>query len=114
MATTTSTNPKDSSSSLTQAFAKWREHLCQWTGLGLTPEEHEVWLKKNTSKLQQQEHERCEQWKSEWIQKSPIVKFLMEHLEVAGCKFSSKHFYCQPCDALRSGGFSPEYGVCTE
>lgn len=41
----------------------------------------------------------------------PVVKFMMEQLEKAGCPLKADHFRCTPCDITRAGGYAPKFGV---
>ncbi|KNE56410.1 hypothetical protein AMAG_02219 [Allomyces macrogynus ATCC 38327] len=93
------------------AFEAWRTKLTRMTGLGLSDEERMQVEAERAAATAEEQYRTCEKWKNHMIRHSPIVKFLMQHLEAAGCGFSRKHFICQPCDPTRSGGFSPEYGV---
>ncbi|KAJ3375181.1 Mitochondrial inner membrane protease atp23 [Allomyces arbusculus] len=93
------------------AFEAWRAKLTRMTGLGLSDEERVQVEAERAAATAEEQYRTCEKWKNHMIRHSPIVKFLMQHLEAAGCGFSRKHFICQPCDPTRSGGFSPEYGV---
>lgn len=62
--------------------------------------------------LRQEQHERCLKRKAKLIQSSPIVRFMLEQLEKAGCPLDvNAHFRCAPCDLSRSGGFSPTHGI---
>ena len=55
---------------------------------------------------------QCLKWKQKLIQSSPVVRFMMDHLQRNGCAFDPQlHFRCTPCDLSRSGGFSPSHGI---
>lgn len=36
---------------------------------------------------------------------------MLENLKKVGCPLSKDHLQCMPCDASRSGGFSPDHGI---
>ncbi|KAI9359548.1 peptidase M76 [Zopfochytrium polystomum] len=40
-----------------------------------------------------------------------MVKFMIDNLERVRCPFRKELLQCVPCDAVRSGGFSPGMGV---
>ncbi|KAG9290280.1 hypothetical protein G9A89_022256 [Geosiphon pyriformis] len=79
----------------TKKFKKWRQSLKYFTGLGLTPDEKA----------------EIEAEREKDLEKSPIVVFMLQRLEQAGCKIERNHFRCLPCDATRTGGFSPGHGI---
>lgn len=41
----------------------------------------------------------------------PAVDFMLKHLRLSGCPTTAASIHCAPCDATKSGGFSPEHGV---
>ncbi|KAI9143887.1 peptidase M76 family-domain-containing protein [Paraphysoderma sedebokerense] len=108
--TTTSTTDLKSSEPL-EGFEKWRKSLAFLTGLGLSEQERAQYEAEKDKKKAYEVWQQCERWKNELMQHSPIVKFMLQHLEKTGCKFEKKHLICTPCDASRSGGFSPDHGV---
>jgi inner membrane protease ATP23 len=63
------------------------------------------------NKTQEQMQQNCNKLKDRLLKNSPVVKFMMEQLEKAGCPFNQNHFLCTPCDLSRSGGFSPDHGI---
>jgi inner membrane protease ATP23 len=70
--------------------------------------------KDSDNDLQKQEelHQKCLKTKEKLMQSSPVIRFMMEQLEKAGCKLDpEKHFRCAPCDLSRSGGFAPSHGI---
>ncbi|TPX67712.1 hypothetical protein SpCBS45565_g03608 [Spizellomyces sp. 'palustris'] len=98
-----------------RSFARWRETLSSFlTPRPLTAHETAAKEAKNIEAATQQEERenaRCERWKKKLLQSSPMVKFMMDNLEKAGCPFREDHFRCTPCEVTRAGGFAPEYGV---
>ncbi|BEI86330.1 hypothetical protein CcaverHIS002_0606170 [Cutaneotrichosporon cavernicola] len=92
-------------------FESWRRSLAQFTGMGLSDEER--LLRDTEAERQQLEKDwtKCERWKKDLMTKSPIITFMLKHLEMAGCAFPSSAMQCHPCDATRAGGFSPEHGI---
>ena len=48
------------------------------------------------------------------MQIGPLISFMMEQLDKAGCPLSPDHFRCTPCDLSKSGGFAPEFGVMSQ
>lgn len=40
-----------------------------------------------------------------------MITFLLNHLKLAGCAFSSSALQCHPCPENRAGGFSPDHGI---
>ena len=41
----------------------------------------------------------------------PSVVFMLKHLKLSGCAVPQQNIVCAPCDATKSGGFSPEMGA---
>eukprot|EP00123_Amoebidium_parasiticum_P009836 comp19739_c1_seq1/m.23543 comp19739_c1_seq1/g.23543 ORF comp19739_c1_seq1/g.23543 comp19739_c1_seq1/m.23543 type:complete len:194 (-) comp19739_c1_seq1:121-702(-) len=59
---------------------------------------------------------RCEQQKVKSCVYSPLVKFMLQQMEKAGCEVEARHMVCIPCDAGDgtegiAGGFNPDVGV---
>ncbi|OXB36772.1 mitochondrial inner membrane protease ATP23 [Cryptococcus neoformans] len=93
------------------AFEKWRSGLAQFTGLGLSESEKaERERLKEQGKLEK-DWDRCEGWKRNLMNYSPMITFLLNHLKLAGCPFPSSAMQCHPCPENRAGGFSPDHGI---
>ncbi|CAG8508744.1 8512_t:CDS:2 [Paraglomus brasilianum] len=92
-------------------FERWCRSLKYITGLGLTEQEKELYRQKKAGELEASQCRKCKKWRDELMRSSPTVIFMLQNIEKAGCKISKKHFECHPCDATRSGGFSPEFGI---
>ncbi|KAI8799221.1 peptidase M76 family-domain-containing protein [Cladochytrium replicatum] len=60
---------------------------------------------------QSKEKAKCERWKGKLLRNSPMVRFMMQELEKAGCPFTEEHLQCVPCNSTRAGAFSPQHGV---
>ena len=41
----------------------------------------------------------------------PMVVFMLKHLKLAGCSFTTDSIQCHPCPETLWGGFSPDHGV---
>ena len=41
----------------------------------------------------------------------PMITFMLKHLELSGCPFTSDSIQCHPCPQTHAGGFSPEFGI---
>ncbi|KAJ8483433.1 hypothetical protein ONZ45_g14610 [Pleurotus djamor] len=99
-----STSPTPPPPGQPSAFERWRRRAALVTGIGVTPEER--------AKDQLEIHcHGCEQWKSQLLQFSPSVVFMLKHLKLSGCEVPPSNIVCAPCDSSRSGGFSPEAGA---
>ncbi|KAI9189647.1 Mitochondrial inner membrane protease atp23 [Blastocladiella emersonii ATCC 22665] len=92
-------------------FSRWHKRLTRMTGLGLSDAERAEVAAERAAQLADDQFRTCEKWKNDLLRHSPLIRFLTQHLEAAGCGFSRQHMICQPCDPTRSGGFSPEHGV---
>lgn len=57
------------------------------------------------------EMKRCNKWRDSLIKNSPVIQFMLQQLESAGCKYSLDNIRCWPCDLTRSGGFAPDLGI---
>ncbi|KAG2107027.1 peptidase M76 family-domain-containing protein [Suillus discolor] len=88
-------NPSES-----RSFQRWLHKAAQVSGMGLTADEREH------DRVEAQ-HRRCEQWKTELLNYSPSVVFMLKHLKLSGCLIPSSNIVCAPCDLTRSGGFHP-------
>jgi len=103
--TNPSTIPGPSSGSNSDStFQQWRRKFGLVTGLGITEEER-------LEALQAFQHKTCEKWKKELMNYSPAVVFMLKRLEISGCPVNTMHLLCEPCNDMRSGGFSPKMGL---
>jgi mitochondrial inner membrane protease ATP23 len=55
--------------------------------------------------------EKCESELDDISRKTPMVRFLLEALEKAGCPVNRSFFEVQRCNAAVLGGFRPDEGV---
>ncbi|KAJ3186217.1 Mitochondrial inner membrane protease atp23 [Gaertneriomyces sp. JEL0708] len=103
-----------------KAFSRWRSILGNFIGSSqqspspasnATNSENGVASAPVDPQAEEKDRARCERWKKKLLQSSPMVKFMLENLEKAGCPFTEKHFRCTPCDVTRAGGFAPNFGV---
>ncbi|KAF8551099.1 hypothetical protein OG21DRAFT_1598597 [Imleria badia] len=92
---TTSSDPGNST-----AFQRWLKKAAVLTGIGITPEERQ-------RGFEDEQHVRCEKWKTELMNYSPSVVFMLKHLRLSGCVVPPENIMCTPCDLTRSGGFHP-------
>ncbi|KAJ2548297.1 Mitochondrial inner membrane protease atp23, partial [Coemansia sp. RSA 1933] len=53
-----------------------------------------------------QDCKRCEKWRNELMETSPIVRFMSEHLQKSGFEPTVDVMPCVKCDEQRSGGFT--------
>ncbi|CAG8597377.1 8878_t:CDS:2 [Ambispora leptoticha] len=101
----------ETTATVQKKFERWRRSLKYITGIGLTPvekAEHEAYIAED---MQRKQCGLCEKRRDKLLKWSPAVIFMRENLEKAGCKISTQHIKCAPCDELRSGGFSPDHGI---
>ena len=85
-------------------FNAWTSKFKSITGLGLNETEKEEWLKRK-------DLERCVKYKDELIKKSPLIIFLLDHLNHLGVNIRKDAINCYDCDERKGGGFSPTHGV---
>ncbi|EIW68181.1 hypothetical protein TREMEDRAFT_32489 [Tremella mesenterica DSM 1558] len=95
----------------TPAFERWRSSLAHMTGLGLTDEEKAAREELRVNQKLERDWEQCEKWKTQLIETSPVIVFMLKHLRLSGCPFESSSIQCHPCSETRAGGFSPDFGV---
>ncbi|ORY35582.1 peptidase M76 family-domain-containing protein [Naematelia encephala] len=95
----------------TPAFERWRSSLAKFTGLGLNQEEKAERDRIRAERLESRQYATCEKWKSELVQSSPIVVFMLKHLKLSGCAFPPSAMQCFECPDTVFGGFNPEFGV---
>ena len=107
------------------AFQRWLKKAAMLTGIGIAPEERQ-------RALADQQHIRCEKWKTELMNYSPScllfpraalilrigvccpgpsVVFMLKHLRLSGCAAPPDNIMCAPCDLTRSGGFHPQGAI---
>ena len=55
--------------------------------------------------------EKCENELTDIAEKTPIVRFLLEALDKAGCPVNKSFFEVQYCSQAVLGGFRPDQGV---
>ncbi|ODN78745.1 mitochondrial inner membrane protease ATP23 [Cryptococcus amylolentus CBS 6039] len=103
--------PQDPSTSTSPSFERWRHSLALFTGMGLSPAEQEERLKLQDAGKLEKDWDKCEKWKRDLSNYSPIVSFLLNHLRISGCAFPSSSIQCHPCPENRAGGFAPEHGI---
>ncbi|KAH8150369.1 uncharacterized protein LAJ45_05580 [Morchella importuna] len=90
----------------------WRRTFCYVTGLGLSPEDRAAYEADNELRKEQDECRRCEKNRDYLLRYSPIVRFMLKSVQQVGGDLSAENIKCLPCDgALRTGGFSPQYGI---
>ncbi|KAK1927131.1 peptidase M76 family-domain-containing protein [Papiliotrema laurentii] len=98
------------------AFEDWRSSMSTRTGLGkknpadLTPEQAAQEAEAER-KVLERDWNRCEKWKKALMTNSPMVTFLLKHLELSGSPFNSSAIQCHPCPETTAGGFSPDHGI---
>ncbi|RKP12408.1 peptidase M76 [Piptocephalis cylindrospora] len=77
----------------------------------LTEKEKKVHEQLSEIEMAERDRKTCEKWKKQFLERSPMVRFMMAELSKAGCPFESRHLRCLPCDLTRSGGFGPKEGI---
>ncbi|OZJ03270.1 hypothetical protein BZG36_04901 [Bifiguratus adelaidae] len=92
-------------------FDKWTKSLRYMTGLGLSEEEKQKIKAETDSELEKRQKSQCEAWRDSLMKNSPAVTFMLKNLQKVGCPLTKETLICMPCDATRSGGFSPDHGI---
>ncbi|KAJ1970044.1 Mitochondrial inner membrane protease atp23 [Dispira parvispora] len=90
---------------------RWTRYFRLYTGVGVTSAERETLRNEVAQRWDYKDWLKCEEQRDHLMRNSPIIRFLLDELEKSGCAFSREHLKCLPCDATRSGGFSPKQGV---
>ncbi|KIM82188.1 hypothetical protein PILCRDRAFT_71054 [Piloderma croceum F 1598] len=101
----TSNNPGSSTNSppdpsQSPSFKRWLHKAGLVTGLAGTKDEQ-------MANLEEYKHNTCEKWKTELLNYSPAVTFMLKHLELSGCPVPADNIICTPCAPVRTGGFHP-------
>jgi inner membrane protease ATP23 len=94
-----------------KGFESWRQSLANLTGLGLDDEQRAARNAESERQRLEKQWDRCERIKADIMTSSPMVIFMLRHLELAGCPFPAASIQCYPCDDTRSGGFAADYGI---
>ncbi|KAJ3728619.1 peptidase M76 family-domain-containing protein [Lentinula raphanica] len=89
---TTSQNSANSStsSSSSSAFTRFLHKAQLITGLGVTDEER-------AKDLEALNLRRCEKMKSELMEQSPLLIFMLKHLRLSGCQIPERNIFCVTC-----------------
>ncbi|KAI9314211.1 peptidase M76 [Dichotomocladium elegans] len=77
----------------------------------MSEEEQKQFRKGLDAELQDHQCRQCEVWRDNLMKNSPSVRFMVDSLRKIGHELKRDDFMCAPCDATRSGGFSPEDGI---
>ncbi|KAJ3517405.1 hypothetical protein NLJ89_g526 [Agrocybe chaxingu] len=99
--------PQDSPLSTPQpgsAFERWRRNAMLVTGLGMSDSER-------LENKQISQIEACEKKKEYLMNYSPVIVFMLKHLNLSGCNVPPSNVLCAPCDRIQAGGFTPDPGA---
>ncbi|KAH9816690.1 putative mitochondrial inner membrane protease atp23 [Melampsora americana] len=104
-----STNNQQDDDVVQDQFSDWTRRLRMLTGLGLqNDEERRAFL-----------ISRCESWRDNLIETSPVIRFMLQHISVIPSRSGSESqvnrfpipIRCEPCAPVLAGGqFSPAQG----
>ncbi|KAJ2505246.1 Mitochondrial inner membrane protease atp23 [Coemansia sp. RSA 2052] len=91
-------------------FNSWRRAISAYTGIGLTNSQKEKQAQTAEFKKDLEDCKRCEKWRNDLLQTSPLVIFMAEHLEKSKAVFtaSQANMPCMKCSEMRSGEYSSE------
>ncbi|KAJ3981002.1 peptidase M76 family-domain-containing protein [Lentinula detonsa] len=104
-AETNSVNSSNTSSNPSSAFTRFLHKAQLITGLGVTDAER-------AKDLEELNLRRCEKMKSELMEKSPLIIFMLKHLRLSGCQVPEKNIFCVPCGSpYSSSGSSSSVAV---
>lgn len=92
-------------------FEWWRRLLAYRTGLGMSEEERTQFELDYRKKHFANNCAQCEQNRDWMLRYSPLVTFMMDHVQKLGGNLSVKNITCAPCDDLKGGGFHPDLGI---
>ncbi|KAJ3746983.1 peptidase M76 family-domain-containing protein [Lentinula raphanica] len=99
-ATTSQNAANSSTSSSSSAFTRFLHKAQLITGLGVTDEER-------AKDLEALNLRRCEKMKSELMEQSPILIFMLKHLRLSGCQVPERNIFCVTCPILHAGAYLP-------
>lgn len=54
---------------------------------------------------------RCEAWRDNLLESSPIVRFLTQHDALLSADGKGTPIHCLPCDETQASGFNHEHGI---
>lgn len=94
-----------------QGFEWWRRSVAYRTGLGMSDAERAQFEADYKAKHFTNNCGQCEQYRDWMLQYSPLVRFMLEHVQKLGGNLDKSNIACGPCDDLKGGGFHPEKGI---
>ena len=62
-------------------------------------------------KRQERDCRNCERDLDYLLKYSPIIRFMMQHVEHVNGKLDKSNIRCLPCNQFQTGGFSPKFGI---
>ncbi|KAJ4471231.1 peptidase M76 family-domain-containing protein [Lentinula lateritia] len=87
---TNASNSSDSTSNSSSAFTRFLHKAQLITGMGVTDAER-------AKDLEELNLKRCEKMKTELMERSPLIIFMLKHLRLSGCQVPEKNIFCAPC-----------------
>ncbi|KAJ1825044.1 Mitochondrial inner membrane protease atp23 [Coemansia sp. RSA 2671] len=89
-------------------FNTWRRAISEYTGIGQPPSQQYERAALAAFKKDLEDCKRCEKWRNDLMQTSPLVIFMAESLKKSGYIAEPKNMPCMKCTESRSGGYSSE------
>ncbi|KAJ2813510.1 Mitochondrial inner membrane protease atp23 [Coemansia furcata] len=89
-------------------FNTWRRAISEYMGVGLTPAQQETRAVTAAFNKDVADCKRCETWRNDLLQTSPLVIFMADNLKKSGFALDNKNMPCMKCDEMRSGGYSSD------
>ncbi|KAJ3863432.1 peptidase M76 family-domain-containing protein [Lentinula novae-zelandiae] len=97
---TNASNSSNSTSNPSSAFTRFLHKAQLITGMGVTDAER-------AKDLEELNLRRCEKMKTELMERSPLIIFMLKHLRLSGCQVPEKNIFCAPSAVLHSGAYLP-------
>lgn len=76
-----------------------------------TPTAQSQYETEKQQKQQERDCRKCERDLDYLLKYSPIIRFMMQHVEHVNGKLDKSNIRCLPCNRLQTGGFSPKFGI---
>jgi len=89
----------------------WRQTFAYVTGMGMSDDERQQFEADRQRRKTEAECRRCEKHLNYLLKYSPIVRFLVDNVQLANGQLDERNIRCLPCNAMQGGGFSAKYGI---
>lgn len=92
-------------------FEFFRKSVLYMTGLGMTEDDKQQFLKEAALRHDEKECKKCYEMRDWMLKYSPTVRFMSEQISKVGGNINASNIVCDKCDEMKSGGFHPKLGI---